>query len=115
MAQTTIETKTDYIILHLDGDFVGGEETDNLRTVLKHLSEGEHTKLMIDFTNTVYLASPTLGVLLSANAQFAKKKGKIVFFNVSEYLDNIFTITKLTLIFPICQTFEEAKKELDVK
>ena len=114
MTRTTVEDMNDYAIVRMDGDFVGGEETDKLRDVLKDLAESKHTKAIIDLKDTVYLASPTLGVLLSANAQFTKKKGKIVIANVSDYLENIFSITKLTLIFPIFATLEEAKKELKV-
>lgn len=114
MTQSLIEDQKGYKVLKLDGDYVGGDETEQLRKILKSLAESDCTKLVVDFINTVYLASPTLGVLLSANAQFAKKKGKIVFCNVSEYIENIFAITKLSLIFPICNTLDEAKKELKV-
>ncbi len=108
MASMKIEEKGAYNILHLEGDFVGGEETDKLREKLKELSTHNTKVLIVDLKDVVYLASPTLGVFLSANAQFAKGKGKIILCNASEYIENIFSITKLTIIFPIYATLEEA-------
>ncbi len=112
MSLMQVEEKSDYIILHLSGDFVGGEETDSLRAMLKKLAQNPKNKLIIDLEKVVYLASPTLGVLLSANAQFAKSGGKILLCNASDYLENIFSITKLTIIFPLYKSIEEAEKNL---
>ncbi len=108
MALIRTEERDNYLILHLEGDYIGGEETDKLREQLKELSVKDKNTVIIDLTDTVFLATPTLGVLLSANAQFTKHKGKIILCNASEYLENIFTITKLTMIFPIYKTLQEA-------
>jgi anti-anti-sigma factor len=112
MALITTKEKETFIIIHLEGDFVGGEETDKLREQLKEMSVKEKNILIIDLADTVYLATPTLGVLLSANAQFNKHGGKIILCNASEYLENIFSITKLTMIFPLYKTLEEAVNNL---
>lgn len=108
MAMIKAEERDSFVILHLEGDFVGGEETDKLREQLKEMSVKDKNTVIIDLADTVFLATPTLGVLLSANAQFTKHKGKIILCNASEYLENIFAITKLTMIFPIYKSLEES-------
>lgn len=112
MAMINVKDEGKYLLMELEGDFVGGEETDKLREELKALAQSENNKLVIDLTHVVYFASPTLGVLLSANAQFSKNKGKIALYNPSEYIENIFEITKLTIIFPICYSMDEALKAI---
>ena len=112
MSQIKIEEQIGGIILHLKGQFIGGEETDKLRQSLHDLAEAKQNKLIIDLDKVTYLNSTALGVLISAHANFVKRGGKIVLANVRKSIENIFVITKLTLVFPICTTLEEAIKSI---
>ena len=97
-------------ILNLKGQFIGGDETDELRNMLKTIAEEEKNKLIINLDKVSYLNSTALGVLISAHANFAKREGKIVLCNVSKSIENIFVITKLSLVFPIAATLDDAIK-----
>jgi anti-sigma B factor antagonist len=110
MSQIKIEEQIGGTILHLKGQFIGGEETDKLREALKEIAEQKKNKLIINLEKTTYLNSTALGVMISAHANFVKRNGKIVLCNVSKSIENIFVITKLTLVFPICGTLDEAVK-----
>ncbi len=113
MSQIRIEEQIGGAILHLKGQFIGGDETDQLKEHLKSFAENQHNSLIIDLESVTYLNSTALGVLISAHANFIKRNGKIILCNVSKSLENIFVITKLTLVFTIAETLDEAIKLLN--
>lgn len=110
MSQVRFEEQIGGSILHLKGQFIGGAETDELKTHLKDISDNNQNNLIINLENVTYLNSTALGVLISAHANFVKRNGKIILCNVSKSIENIFVITKLTLVFTIADSLEEAKK-----
>lgn len=112
MSQIKIQEQIGGTIIHTKGQFVGGEETDQLRDALKTISDSQKNKLIIDLKETTYLNSTALGVLISAHATFIKRDGKIILCNISKSIENIFVITKLTMVFTIADKLEEAIKEL---
>lgn len=112
MSQIKLEEQIGGIILHLKGQFIGGEETDELRDTLQKVAEQKHNTLIINLDRVTYLNSTALGVLISSHASFAKREGQIVLCNVSKSIENIFVITKLTLVFNIAENLEEAIKLL---
>ena len=90
------------------GNFVGGDETDELRDTIKKLSDDGNKKLVIDLGEVLYLNSTALGVLISAHANYSKREGKIKLCQLNKNLENLFVITKLALIFDSYPTQEEA-------
>ena len=87
------------VILELKGNYVGGDETDQLRDEIKKVSEDGNTKLIVDLGEVSYLNSSALGVLIAAHANYAKRGGKIKLCQLNKNLENLFVITKLSLIF----------------
>jgi anti-sigma B factor antagonist len=112
MSQIKIEEQIGGTVIHLKGQFVGGEETDDLRDTLKSISDSQKNKLIIDLKDTTYLNSTALGVLISAHANFVKRDGRIILCNISKSIENIFVITKLTMVFTITETLDEAINKL---
>ena len=110
MSQIKVEEQIGGVILTLKGQFIGGEETDKLRDTLKEISQKKSNKLIIDLAKVTYLNSTALGVLISAHANFVKREGEIILCNVNKSIENIFVITKLSLVFKIVQTLDEAIK-----
>ncbi len=96
------------IVVVPKGNFVGGDETDDLRDTIKKLSEADNKKLVIDLSEVLYLNSTALGVLISAHANYTKREGKIKLCNLNKNLENLFVITKLALIFDSFENLEEA-------
>ncbi|MBC8490912.1 STAS domain-containing protein [Bacteroidota bacterium] len=108
-AKIKVEIKDNgIIVIEPKGNFVGGEETDDLRDTIKNLSEGDNKKLVIDLSDVLYLNSTALGVLISAHANYTKREGKIKLSNLNKNLENLFVITKLALIFDSFENQEEA-------
>ena len=87
------------IVLHLKGNFVGGDETDELQDTVKKLADNGNLKLVIDLGEVSYLNSSALGVLIAAHANYTKRGGKIKLCQLNKNLENLFVITKLSLIF----------------
>lgn len=106
MTQILVENLEGNIILRLSGRFIGGDETDALRTKLKQLSSAN---LIIDLTTVTYMNSTALGILISAQSDFITKSNQIVLINASDTVKDLLNITQLTLVFKVLSTYEEAK------
>ncbi len=87
------------IVLEPKGNFVGGDETDDLREEFKKLSEEGNLKLVVDLGEVSYLNSSALGVLIAAHANYTKRSGKIKLCQLNKNIENLFVITKLSQIF----------------
>jgi anti-sigma B factor antagonist len=97
-------------ILKLSGQFIGGEETDELRNKLSEIAGQEMNRLIVNLADVTYLNSTALGVLIASHASFAKRNGRIALCSISKSIENIFVITKLTLVFEIHSSLDEAIK-----
>jgi len=96
------------VILEPKGNFVGGEETDELRDTIKKYADSGNKKLIIDLGGVSYLNSTALGVLISSHANYTKREGKVKLCQINKNLENLFVITKLSLIFDSYPNQEEA-------
>lgn len=112
MSRIKVEKQIGGTIVSLSGKFIGGDETDELKKKLAEISEIGEKKLIINLADVTYLNSTALGILISSHANFVKREGEIVLCNVSKSIENIFVITKLTLVFKIAETLEEAIKSI---
>ncbi len=108
MTKIEVYNYNSYKVIELAGDFVGVEEVDELRDKFKEIGAEENLNLIVDLKGVNYLNSTSLGAFLSANALLEKGNGKMLICNTSDYIANIFSITKLSLIFPLYQNLEEA-------
>lgn len=112
MQQIEIEKLNGTVILHLSGQFVGGEHTEQLKHTLKELSGEDYKSIILDFEKVTYLNSAAIGVLIASHASYIKKGGKLILCNVNKSIENLFVITKLTLVFTIKSNIQEAIKSL---
>ncbi|MCX7907938.1 MAG: STAS domain-containing protein [Ignavibacteria bacterium] len=112
MSKIKIEEQIGGVVLHLKGDFVGGEETDELRETLKKLATSKKNKIVVDMGKVTYLNSTALGVLISGYATVTKNGGTIVLCNLDKSIENLFVLTKLSMVFPIYSSLEDAIKSL---
>jgi anti-sigma B factor antagonist len=97
-------------IIDVKGSLVGGEETDELRNAVADFVEQGTKKLIIDLSKVTYLNSTAIGVLVSAHTTFSKNGGHVKVCGINKNINNIFVITKLTLVFDVAETREDAVK-----
>ena len=97
-------------IIDVKGSLVGGEETDELRAAVADFMEQGTKKLIIDLGKVTYLNSTAIGVLVSAHTTYAKNGGHVKLCAINKNINNIFVITKLTMVFDVADTREDAIK-----
>ena len=64
--------------------------------------------LVVNLGETQHLNSTALGVLISAHSSYVRRGGHMKLCAVDKRIENIFVITKLTMVFEICETEEQA-------
>ena len=97
-------------LIEAKGSLVGGDETVELRQAVAGFIEREYSKLLIDLGGVTYINSTAIGVLVSAHASYARKGWHIKLCGMNKNITNIFVITKLTLVFDVYDTRDEAIK-----
>ena len=105
MRQRQVESIT---ILYPKGYLTGGDETDELERAIKQLREGGNKHLLINLGETQHLNSTALGVLISAHSSYVKGQGQMKLCSVDKRIENIFVITKLSLVFDVYPNEEQA-------
>ncbi len=97
-------------LIEVSGSLVGGEETDKLRAAVAGFVDREYQKLVIDLSNVTFLNSTAIGVLVSAHTTYSRKGWQIKLCGINKNINNIFVITKLTLVFDVAETRQDALK-----
>ena len=95
-------------ILAPKGYLTGGEETEELEKAIKGLGEEGNKHLIINLSETQHLNSTALGVLISAHSNYVRRGGHMKLCAVDKRIENIFVITKLSMVFDVYTTEEQA-------
>ena len=95
-------------ILAPKGYLMGGDETDELEKAIQKFSEDGNKNLIINLSETQHLNSTALGVLISAHSNYVRRGGQMKLAAVDKRIENIFVITKLSLVFDVYPTEEQA-------
>ncbi len=105
---STLENGIGYI--EPKGSLVGGDETVEIRQAVAGFVEREYQKLIIDLGKVTYLNSTAIGVLVAAHTTYARKGWHVKMCGLNSNINNIFVITKLTLVFDVYDSLNEAVK-----
>jgi anti-anti-sigma factor len=115
MSQILIEELDKYVIFDLKGQFIGGQETDYLKSAIAEIFNKDNSKaIVLNLEKATYLNSTALGVLINAHNNATRVNSKIILAGVGKQLENIFTITKLNTIFKMAANNEEAIKIINI-
>jgi anti-anti-sigma factor len=85
---------------------------NDVEMVLKNQIGKGTTKVIVDFSQTEYIASAGLRVLLSAAKSLQKSAGQIILFSMKPYVYEVFEISGFTQIFKIFTSQQEALESL---
>ena len=110
MSLKTSTIEGNIALVEPSGSLVGGEETVKLRQAISGFAERNYEKLLIDLGQVNYINSSGIGVLVAAHTSYSKKGWHIKLCAVNKSIDSILVITKLTLIFDVYDTRNEAIK-----
>jgi len=95
-------------ILTPKGYLTGGEETEELDKAIEKLSEEGNKHLIINLSEAQHLNSTALGALIRAHSNYVRRGGQMKLAAVDKRIENIFVITKLSLVFDVYPTEEQA-------
>ncbi len=84
-----------------------------LKAALTEAIEGDIRRIVVDLTETGFLDSTALGVLIGALKRLRSRDGRLTIVNVDESIAKTFEITSLDQILTICATRDEAIAALD--
>ena len=96
-----VRTSSDVTILTPKGMLLGGKETDELQSKIKELGEAGNRKLLVNLGQTTFLNSVSLGVLIAGHSSYAKRDAQMKLCAVDKKIQNIFVVTKLSLVFDV--------------
>jgi anti-sigma B factor antagonist len=84
-----------------------------LKQKLTDAIEGGKTRIVVDLSDTTFLDSTALGVLIGAVKRLRSREGALVIVNTDQNIAKTFEITGLDQIFTILSTREDAIAALD--
>ena len=105
-----VRTVGDITVLTPKGMLLGGKETDELQGKIKELAEAGNKKLLINLGQTTFMNSVSLGVLIAGHSNYAKRAARMKLCAVDKKIQNIFVVTKLSLVFDVYDSDDEALK-----
>ena len=103
----SVTTRGDVCIVEVEGQLIVGNRQELKQKVLDELERGEK-KFLIDFSQTGYIDSSGLGVLVSLAKKMREMGGDLRLANLNDDLQTLFELTKLDTLFQISETRERA-------
>ena len=102
-----VSRNDDVTLVDVEGQLIVGNRQELKQKVLEHLENGDR-KFVIDFSNTGYIDSSGLGVLVSLSKKIREQGGELRLSSLNEDLRTLFELTKLDTLFRIADTRDEA-------
>lgn len=106
-----IKKQGDVCIVDVEGQLIVGNRQELKQKVLDEIERGER-KFLVDFSQTGYIDSSGLGVLVSLSKKIREAGGELRLANLNDDLKTLFELTKLDTLFHIAGTRDEALKNL---
>ncbi len=96
----------------LEGDLIGEVKGPELLEVINGALNQEIKYCAIDISKVRYINSSGIGVLITMLTKFRNRDGEVCLINPSEHVKKLLIITKLTAIFNIVDSMNEAIEKL---
>ena len=95
------------VVISVDGQLIVGNRHELKQKVLEALERGDR-KFLVDFSNTGYIDSSGLGVLVSLSKKVREVDGDLRLSGLNDDLRTLFELTKLDTLFAISETADKA-------
>ncbi len=100
--------KGSILILQLEGELMGGPETENFRELIDEAIKNETNKVVLDMAGVKWMNSSGLGMLMGALTSLRSSGGDMKLANISESVRRPIKITRLDSIFEEYDNVEQA-------
>lgn len=94
-------------VVHLRGD-VTADAVDRMRQGIAQALAKKPAKLVLDLSDTTFLSSPGLAVMVQALQLSQRAGAKLVLAGANERVRGLFEISRLTDVFKMIATVDEA-------
>lgn len=108
-----IITKGEVHILRIEGAIKSGDEYDLAERMEKYIKPNVAPKFIVDMKKVPFINSAALGLFLNIYKHVDYLKGRMVFAALNSDVENLMEITKLTSVFEIFKTVDEALESFD--
>ncbi len=98
----------DVMVIEVEGDIMGGSETEEFQTLIYNSIENDKVKIVADLTNANWINSSGLGMLITGLTTARSSDGDLKLAKVSPRIRRPLEITKLDTILSIHPTVDEA-------
>lgn len=96
------------VILSLKGRFYGDAETDELEKAILAEAAAGNKMLVLNMSECEALSSVPIGVLMRGYANYKARGGEVKLCALGKRLKDLFTMTKLIMVFDHHDTEEQA-------
>ena len=87
------------VVLYPKGNFFGDTETDELQKAIMDEATGGNTRLVLNMVDCQALNSIAIGALMRGYANYKARNGEIKLCGLGKRLKDLFTMTKLIMVF----------------
>ncbi len=87
------------MILYPKGGFFGDKETDELQKAILDEAAAGNTRLLLNMAECTSLNSIAIGVLMRGYTNYKSRGGEIKLCGLGKRLRDLFTMTKLIMVF----------------
>ncbi len=98
------------VVVNFQGKLMGGPEAENFHNFLKETTESGKKNIIVDLGKVKYVNSSGIGSLVSGFTSVKNAGGELVLSGLSPKIKGVLSITKLTSIFRIFNTVEDAAR-----
>jgi anti-sigma B factor antagonist len=110
LSQDTIDDERHVVAVTGEIDLFTAPE---LKAALGEAIEAGRRRIVVDLSDTTFLDSTALGVLIGTVKRLRSREGRLTLVNKDSNIAKTFEITGLDQIFTICTTRDEAVAALD--
>ena len=96
------------VVLYPRGSFFGDNETDDLQKAIMDEAAGGNQKLVLNMSECQALNSIAIGVLMRGYSNYKSRGGEIKLCGLGKRLRDLFTMTKLIMVFDHHDTEDQA-------
>ena len=110
--QFTVNNNDNYLFITLEGDLLGDSNGMQLMDIANDAIAQGTLNCILDLAKIRYMNSSGIGVLVTLLSKYSKAEGKLIMLNPSEQIQKLLKITKLSDVFTIVDTKDEALEHI---
>lgn len=108
----TKEKKSEILILYLKGELIDKSQSTSFMNEIEAIVAAGENKFVLDLSELAYMNSSGLNVIINVLTKSRKAGGDVAIANVTKKVKQLLVITKLSSIFNLSESVEDAINKL---